>query len=127
MRMNVVPKPGITQPLDGGDWTVQTNSDGPVALLEFTRALPRAKLYANWKNVDDATALQLLGSAPFDPEKMVLVATNTPVTQAVGNPEADPGAVKMTHYQSKELVLEADAKTPAVLLLNDRTGDYWNV
>jgi uncharacterized membrane protein YfhO len=25
------------------------------------------------------------------------------------------------------LILQADAKTPAVLLLNDHTGDYWNV
>jgi len=127
MRMTVVPKAGIVQPLDGGDWTVQTNSDGPTALLEFTRALPRAKLYANWKNVDDATALQELGSVPFNPEKVVLVANDTPVTNAPGHPEADPGAVKITHYQSKDLILEADAKTPAVLLLNDRTGDSWNV
>jgi hypothetical protein len=127
MRMNVVHKPGIDQPEDWGDWTVQTNSDGPVALLEFTRALPRAKLYANWQNVDDATALHELGSPSFDPEKLVLVATNTPLAQTPVDPKADPGTVKITHYQSKHLILEADAKTPAVLLLNDRTGDSWNV
>jgi hypothetical protein len=127
MRMNVVHKAGIVQPEDMGDWTVQTNSDGPVALLEFTRALPRAKLYSNWKNVDDATALQQLGAASFDPEMMVLVATNTPVAQAPGNPPADPGTVRISHYNSKDLILEADAKTPAVLLLNDRTGESWNV
>jgi hypothetical protein len=127
MRMNVVNKPGIVQPEDQGDMTVQTNSDGPVALYEFTRALPRTKLYANWKTVDDPTALQMLGAAPFDPEKTVLVATNTPVAQAPGNPDADPGTVKISHYQSKDLILEADAKTPAVLLLNDKTGEFWNV
>jgi hypothetical protein len=127
MRMTVVPKAGIAQAADAGDLTVQTNSDGPVALIEFTRALPRAKLYANWKNVDDATALQQLGSQSFDPEKVVLVATNTPVAQTPVKPEADPGTVKFSHYDSKDLILEADAKTPAVLLLNDRTGDYWNV
>jgi hypothetical protein len=127
MRMNVVPKPGVTQPEDSGDLTVQTNSDGQVALLEFTRALPRAKLYANWKNVDDHTALQQLGSQAFDPEKVVLVATNTPVTPVPGSPDADPGTVKITHYQSKHLILDADAKTAAVLLLNDHTGDDWNV
>jgi uncharacterized membrane protein YfhO len=55
------------------------------------------------------------------------VATNTPVTQAPGSPEADPGSVKISHYQSKDLTLEADAKTSAVLLLNDHTGDFWNV
>jgi hypothetical protein len=127
MRMNIVNKPGIVQPEDQGDMTVQTNSDGPVALMEFTHALPRTKLYANWKIVDNTNVLQLLGSPSFDPEKTVLVAKDTPVAQSPGNPEADPGTVKFSHYKSKVLVLEADAKTPAVLLLNDRTGDFWNV
>jgi hypothetical protein len=127
MRMSVVNKPGITQPEDQGDVTVQTNSDGPVALIEFTGALPRAKLYANWKTVDNTNALQLLGSASFDPEKTVLVSKDTPVAQAPGSPDADPGTVKISHYKSKDLTLEADAKTPAVLLLNDRTGEFWNV
>jgi len=127
MRMNLVNKPGIVQPEDPGDQTVQTNSTGPIALIEFTAALPRAKLYANWNVVDDPAALRLLGSATFNPEKTVLVAGDTPVTQAPGDPDADPGTVKITHYQSKDLILEADAKTPAVLLLNDGTGDFWNV
>jgi hypothetical protein len=127
MRMSVTNKPGIVQAEDEGDHTVQISSNGPVALYEFTRALPRTKLYANWKTVDDPTALQLLGSAPFDPEKTVLVAKDTPLAQAPGNPDADPGTVKISHYRSKDLILETDAKTPAVLLLNDRTGDFWNV
>jgi hypothetical protein len=128
MRLNLVNKPGIDQPEDPGDQTLQTNGSGPqVCLYEFTAALPRAKLYSNWQVVDDPTALQLLSSAPFDPAKTVLVAKDTPVSQAPGNAETDPGTVKITHYQSTELMMEADAKTPAVLLLNDRTGDSWNV
>lgn len=127
MRMTVTNKPGVVNSLDAGDSTVQTNSDGPVALIEFTRALPRAKLYANWKVADDPTALQQLGSPQFDPEKTVLVASETPVAQTPGNLGAEPGTVKFTQYQSKDIILEADAKTSAVLLLNDRTGDYWNV
>jgi hypothetical protein len=127
MRMNLVKKPGIDQPEDPGDMTVQTNKDGPVVLYEFTKALPRTKLYANWKVVDDATALQLLSSSSFDPAKTVLVAKDTPVAQTPGDPEADAGTVKITSYKSTELMMETDAKTPAVLLLNDRTGDSWNV
>jgi hypothetical protein len=107
--------------------TLQTSSDGPVALYEFTAALPRAKLYSNWQVVDDAAALQLLASAPFDPVKTVLVAKDTPVTQTPGDAAADPGTVKISQYKSTHLIMEADAKTPAVLLLNDRTGDSWNV
>jgi hypothetical protein len=127
MRLNVVPKHGIDQPEDPGDMTVQIESNGPVALYEFTAALPRAKLYADWKVANDATALQLLSSAAFDPAKTVLVATNPPFAQAPGDPNADPGTVKITSYKSTDLIMEAEAKTPAVLLLNNRTGDSWNV
>ena len=127
MRLDIVNKPGVVQAQDAGDQTVQVSSNGPVALIEFTAALPRTKLYSNWKVVDDPAALQLLGSAPFDPAKTVLVATNTSIPQAPGSADADPGTVKITKYQSTDLLMEADAKTPAVLLLNDRTGDNWNV
>jgi hypothetical protein len=127
MRLDVVLKPGVTQYEDPGDITVQPKSNGPVALLEFTRALPRTRLYADWKMVDDATALRQLGSPEFDPEKTVLVAKDTPLASRPGNPEADPGTAGIAHYQSKDLLLEAEAKTPAVLLLNDHVGDFWNV
>jgi len=127
MRMNVVNKPGVTRAEDAGDLTVQTNSDGPVALLEFTRALPRVKLYANWTNADDQTSLHMLGSKEFDPEKTVVVSKDAPVNEAAGSPDADAGTVKITHYESKHLIMEADAKTPAVMLRNERTGDSWNV
>jgi hypothetical protein len=69
----------------------------------------------------------LLSSAAFDPAKTVLVATNPPFAQAPGDPNADPGTVKITSYKSTDLIMEAEAKTPAVLLLNNRTGDSWNV
>jgi len=107
--------------------TIKTNSQGPLALIEFTRALPRTKLFANWQVVDDPVALQTLASSQFDPEKTVLVAKDTPLPQAPGQPDIDPGTVAITRYHSRDLLLQADAKTPAVLLLNDHTGDNWNV
>jgi hypothetical protein len=66
-------------------------------------------------------------TSAFDPEKCVLIATNTSLRQAPSNPEADAGTVKIIQYQPKELILHADAKTPAVLLLNDRISAGWNV
>jgi hypothetical protein len=107
--------------------TVHTNSQGPIALIEDTRALPRAKLYSSWRMVEDQAALQTLDSQGFDPSKTVLVATNTPVPPASPSAGADAGTVKITFYEPKHLVLQADAKTPAVLLLNDRTGSGWSV
>jgi hypothetical protein len=127
LRLDMIQKPGVSQVEDAGDMTVKTNSQGPMALLEYTRALPRAKLFANWQVMEDPAALQTLASPQFDPEKTVLVAKDTPLAQAPEHPNADPGTVEITQYESKDLILEADAKTPAVLLLNDHTGDYWNV
>ncbi len=124
---NYYMKPGVTQVEDAGDMAIKTNSQGALALIEDTRALPRAKLFANWQVLEDSATLQKLASQQFDPEKTVLVAQDTPLAQTPGSTDADPGTVDITQYESKDLILQADAKTPAVLLLNDRTGDYWKV
>jgi hypothetical protein len=127
MRMDLVVKPGIIQFEDAGDMTVKTNGQGALALLEFTRALPRAKLYSRWLVMDDSAALHTLASPQFDPEKTVLLAKETPVSQPPGQPDADPGTVEISQYEFKDLILQADARTPAVLLLNDHTDSSWNV
>lgn len=127
MRMDFIQKPGVAQVEDAGDMTVKTNTQGAMALIEYRRALPRVKLFANWQIVEDSAALQTLESPQFDPEKTVLVAKDTPVAQSSGQRDADAGTVDITQYKSKDLILQADAKTPAVLLLNDHTADYWHV
>jgi hypothetical protein len=127
MRMELAPKTDYSHVEDAGDLTVQTNSQGSLALIEFTRALPRAKLFANWQLMEDADALRTLASPPFDPEKTVLVAKDTPLAQTPGQPGAEAGTVEITQYASSDMILQADAKTPSVLLLNDHTGDYWSV
>jgi hypothetical protein len=125
MRMDIVQKPDAKGIEDAGDLTVQTNDTGGVALIEFTAALPRAKLYANWLNIDDNTALAVLNSPKFDPAQLVLVAKDTSVADKPTQPAADPGTVKITDYQPKYVKLDADAKTAAVLLLNDKTDENW--
>jgi hypothetical protein len=127
MRMDMVNKPGIEVPEDAGDMTVETNSTGAIALIEFTRALPRSKLYSNWRVLGDPETLKTLASTSFDPETEVIVAKDTPAAQNPASPGSDPGTVKIANYRAKDLILEANAKTPAVLLLNDRTGDGWSV
>lgn len=127
MRFNLALKPGIVQPEDAGDLTIQTNDAGNIALVEYSGALPRARLYANWQVNDDLTTLTKLISKDFDPMKTVLVATNTPVGQSPTQPDADPGTVKIVTYHPKYIKLEADAKTSAVLLYNERIADHWNV
>ena len=125
MLMDIVRKPGVSQVEDAGDLTVQTNENGHVALVEFTRALPRAKLYANWQVTNDTAALAELNSSKFDPEKTVLIAQDTPLAEKPAQPNAEAGTVAIASYAPKHVVLRAEARTPAVMLLNDHVGEYW--
>jgi hypothetical protein len=125
---DIHPKPGVGQLSDLGDLTVDVGQKGGYAVTEFGGALPRAKLYTSWNTPtnDDATLLQL-SSRSFDPNQTVLVSKDTPLSQASGSPETDPGSVAITEYRSKHVQLEADVKAPAVLLLNDRISASWHV
>ncbi len=55
----------LTQGSSGGLITVQTETNGPFALFEFTGALPRARLYANWKTIPDRDAILQTLSLPL--------------------------------------------------------------
>jgi hypothetical protein len=126
--LRVHPKLGVQYLEDGGDMTADNDPNGDAALIEFDHALPRAKLFANWQTPGDGeTTLATLLSTNFNPAQTVLLWTNTPVAQASGDPNADAGAVEITDYKSRDIKLRADAKTPAVLLLNDRFAPAWSV
>lgn len=101
----------------------QTNTTGPFALLEFTGALPRAKLYGRWEGSrPDEEVLKQLTQPTFDPETNVLIADAGPTLAA---PVADPGTVEITSYSPKRVVLKAKATAPSVLMLNDRFDPAW--
>ncbi|HAV60769.1 MAG TPA: hypothetical protein DCY13_00190 [Verrucomicrobiales bacterium] len=102
---------------------IETNS--PLALIEFTGALPRARLFSNWQIEPDPTnALAILRSAEFDPAKRVLVESELP---APTDPETDPGTVEITDYRPKHVQMSASVKAPAVLLFNDKHDPHWKV
>jgi len=123
---NLVLKQGVTSLGDAGDFTAESSQKGQYTIIDFTRALPRAKLYSNWRTpAGDPETLALLASNDFDPWQTVLIATNTPVTPPESTSSADPGEVTITDHRPKYVRLQAEAKTAAVLLLNDRTGPDW--
>jgi hypothetical protein len=125
---NMARKPNIEAVGDVGDLTVESGPKGEYGIIEYPLALPRAKLFSNWRTpTNDAEALALLGSQEFDPWQTVLVAHNTPLPPSASTADADAGTVTITDYHSKFVRLEADVKTPAVLLLNDRIGADWHV
>jgi len=123
---DIVPKPGIAMPTRYEELTavINPNGVGKYALFEFTGALPRVKLYSNWQVVtNDQATLKEMGSAPFDPEKTVLVADNIPAAATNQN----SGTVKFESYAPKDIKLATQADGPSVLLLNDKYDPSWQV
>ncbi|MBI3417546.1 MAG: hypothetical protein HY043_19820 [Verrucomicrobia bacterium] len=106
--------------------TIRTNTTGPLALMEFTGALPRAKLYSNWRVEPDLeNTLKQLASTNFNPAQSVFVADS--IQPPAGATNAEPGTVEFKAYAPKRIQLEADARQPSVLLLNDRFEPQWQV
>jgi len=62
----------------GSGLTLRTSPNGPMALVEFKGALPRAKLYADWWVVsDDKKAQEVLYSQSFIPQIKVVLRKGT--------------------------------------------------
>jgi hypothetical protein len=126
-RFDVVPKPGILQLTDLEGLTAVTAPDGELALFEFTGALPRAKLFSNWQvSTNDDATLKTLADKNFDPQQTVLVSTPLPVSPASATNE-NSGTVEFKSYASKDIVFDAKAGAPTVLLLNDKYDPNWSV
>lgn len=125
----VEPKPGILRPSKLEDLTAVLTSptNGPYAIIEFTGALPRAKLYSNWQvSTNDDATLKQLADLSFDPAQTVLVADPIPASSGDLTNE-NPGTVEIVSYAPKRIELKANAAAPAVLLYNDRFTPEWQV
>jgi hypothetical protein len=126
-RFGVLPKPGIEHPTRLEELTAVPTDNGNYALFDFTGALPRAKVYANWQvNTNDVANLKTLADLSFDPIKTVLVSTPEPGLPAEATNE-NSGTVEYQSYQSKHIVLSAKTTAPSVLLLNDKFDPNWSV
>src|SRR5581483_11692524 len=149
-RFNVVLKPGVEQfhqRLE--ELTAVPNDNGEYALFEFTGALPRVKLYADWETNSPAAVknfsaaglgaderyvldgvgtnnfltLKKLTSPSFDPQQAVLLDAPLAV-QPTGATNA--GTVDFESYSTKDIRLKADVTVPAVLLYNDKFDPGWH-
>jgi hypothetical protein len=107
----------------------RTNASGPFALIEFTGALPRAKLFAHWQVVtNDNDALSTLAATNFNPAQTVLVSSPLPgPAPAPSATNQAGGAVEYVSYAPKDIQLKATAARPSVLLLNDKHDPAWTV
>lgn len=135
----------------GGPILIRTNENGRYAIIEFTGALPRAKMYAHWETpaynsnrvdqwletipaprhgpfagvaTNDLATLALLSSPDFDPTQTVLPAQVVP---GGSDTNAPAGTVDYVSYHPKKIVLKTKSAALNVLLLNDRYDPNWQV
>lgn len=110
-----------------GTFLVRTNMEGPFGLIEFTGALPRAMLFDRWRSdVADSTALEMLPSTNFNPHAEVLISEQIPAP-AVTTSSQPAGTANYRSYTPTRFVIDTEARTPCVLLLNDRHDPNWRV
>jgi hypothetical protein len=127
-RFNVVPRPGVVRATKIDEITVVTDPAGTYALYTFPAALPRAKLYCNWKiDTNGSNTLEQMFSTNFNPQASVLVANDVPTGPAINATNPPDDAVQYVSYASKDVVLKADVPAPSVLLLNDHFHPDWKV
>jgi len=127
-RFDLKTKSGAPHPRDWSDFSTEFATNGDYAVFEFTGALPRAKLYANWQvNLNDEDALRHLSDPAHNPEQTVLVAGGLPANARPGSGDAAVGSVTFASYAPKDIVLKAAPDAPSVLLLNDRFDPGWSV
>jgi len=125
---NLRPKSGVAAVEEISDLTAVPGDKGIFGIIEYPRTLPRAKLYSNWQTPDDeAIVLKTLATPEFEPLDTVLISKETSATQANSASTADAGAVQIEQYHPKYVKMEADAKTPCILLFNDRWNPNWAV
>ncbi|MFO1478195.1 MAG: YfhO family protein [Verrucomicrobiota bacterium] len=156
-RFNLTLKPGVQHYSRGEDITAVPSPEGAFALIEFTGALPRAKLYSNWQvpalapgaaaevahysaitnapirlqqyGTNDYLTLQKLSDPDFDPARTVLLAA--PPADAPGAPAVsngtNGGTVQFASYAPKDIRFQTESGEPSILLLNDRYDPNWKV
>jgi hypothetical protein len=106
--------------------TATPSEQGPYAVMEFTGALPRAKLYSDWQTgLSDSNTLETLRSPSFDPAQKVLLAQ--PVEGIVPATNAPPGDASIIGHAPKQVVVKTKSTAAGVLLLNDRWHPDWKV
>ena len=118
MHLGLVPAPA-----EGANST-----NAPVVLMEFTGALPRAKLFADWRQgVDEATANTILFSPGFDPHSQVILRANELPEPEQPSQTSDLPAIELVDVSATRV----EVKIPpldyaAMMLLNDRFDEHWN-
>ena len=118
----------LSQAPTGSSVLAPTNASGPFAVIEFTGALPRAKLYSQWQvQTNGPAALGQLKNPSFDPAQTVLVTSTQPVPPPPASPPSKAGTAEFVSYVPKRVEIKTQSEAPGLLLLNDKYDPDWKV
>jgi hypothetical protein len=78
-------------------------------------------------NVVDQSTLKTLAETNFDPQQTVLLSAPLPSAPVSNATHENPGTVEFKSYSPKDIVFDATATAPSVLLLNDKYDPNWRV
>jgi hypothetical protein len=155
-RFDLAAKPNVDPSLPQSEQvTTVLSTNGQLAVLDFAGALPRAKLYTNWKVSTNEPSLlrewvkSIQPSVPPEWGQALAAQSDTDLAtlRELTSPAFDPtqtvllaeplpvspgtnqvaGEVKFESYAPKHLVFTAKAAAPSVLLLNDKFDPNWKV
>jgi hypothetical protein len=127
LHFGLMPKDPRTTQITLEDLVPVVQANGPLALVEFESALPRAGLYENWRSglTDDAVLLEL-PRVEWNPHREVLISEKIPAPDSA-DANATVVPARYFSYDPKRIVIETDAETSTVLLLNDKHHPAWKV
>jgi hypothetical protein len=106
-----------------------STTNNTVELVEFSGALPRAKLFADWRQgVDKNSTADILFSPGYDPHMQVIIRqTGLPKPEMPSQTSRLP-TVKFVEDNGTRVELKIPPTScSAMLLLNDRYDPNWNV
>jgi hypothetical protein len=155
-QFNLAAKPGADSAGARGEQiTTAITTNGALAVFDFTGALPRAKLYSQWRVSTNepaqvqAWAKEMQGRVPPDWASALAAQSETDLAtlreladpafdpaqtvllakplSATPTANPDPGTVTYESYAPKHIKLTAKANAPCVLLLNDKFDPNWKV
>lgn len=119
-RFNFFQNPG------SGAIGARVDENGPFALVEFTGALPRAKLFNKWEvNTNTPATLARLADPAFDPHQTALVMD--PIPSPAVSTNVIPGTVAIAAYEPKRIEMTVTAPADSLLVLNDKYDAGWIV
>ena len=118
------------------DWQVSTNSPAAEQWLKTMQQQLQNEMGKIGKEMGDALAscsptdlatLCTLTDTNFNPQQTVLLSAPLPSEPASIATNANSGTVEFTSYAPKDIVLDANADAPSILLLNDKYDPNWKV